>query len=148
MSLSVPSTPRSTVRWDPFRELDELYSRLNQVWDSGVATPAADRWVPMADIEEFDDAYVIEMELPGVKQEDVDIEINGREMTVTGEVKEKERTGILRRRTRKLGEFTYTVTLPGEIADDKVSAVLDSGVLTIRVPKSQKGKSRHVTIGS
>jgi HSP20 family protein len=67
---------------------------------------------------------------------------------VNGEVKEKERTGILRRRTRKLGEFTYTVTLPGEIADDKVSAVLDSGVLTIRVPKSQKGKSRHVTIGS
>jgi HSP20 family protein len=148
MSLSVPSTPRSTVRWDPFRELDDLYARLNQVWESGVAAPPADRWVPLADIEEFDDAYVIEMELPGVKQDDIDIEINGRELTVTGEVKEKERTGILRRRTRKVGEFTYSVTLPGEIDDDNVGATLDGGVLTIRVPKSQKGKSRHVTIGS
>jgi HSP20 family protein len=148
MSLSVPSTPRTTVRWDPFRELDELYERMNHLWETGVATNGADRWVPLADIEETDDAYTIEMELPGVKQDDVDIEINGRELTVSGEVKEKERTGILRRRTRKVGEFTYSVTLPGEIGDDDVTARLDSGVLTVRVPKSQKGKSRHVTIGS
>jgi HSP20 family protein len=146
MSLSVPSTPRMTVRWDPFRELDELYERMNHILESGVATTAADRWVPLADIEETDDAYTIEMELPGIKQDDVDIEVNGRELTVTGEVKEKERTGILRRRTRKIGEFTYSVTLPSEIDDDEVTATLDSGVLTIRVPKSQKGKSRHVSI--
>jgi HSP20 family protein len=148
MSLSVPSTPRTTVRWDPFRELDELYERMNHLWETGVATNGPDRWVPLADIEETDDAYTIEMELPGVKQDDIDIEINGRELTVSGEVKEKERTGILRRRTRKVGEFTYSVTLPGEIGDDDVTARLDSGVLTVRVPKSQKGKSRHVTIGS
>jgi HSP20 family protein len=148
MSLSVPSTARTTVRWDPFRELDQLYERLNHLWETGVGTEGADRWVPLADIEETDDAYVIELELPGVKQDDVDIEINGRELTVSGEVKEKERTGILRRRTRKVGEFTYSVTLPGEINDDNITANLDSGVLTIRVPKSQKGKSRHVTIGS
>jgi HSP20 family protein len=148
MSLSVPSAPRTTVRWDPFRELDELYERMNHLWETGVATTGADRWAPLADIEETDDAYLIEMELPGVKRDDVDIEINGRELRVSGEVKEKERTGILRRRTRKVGEFTYSVTLPMEIDDDNVSATLDSGLLTIRVPKSQKGKSRHVTIGS
>ena len=148
MSLSVPSTPRTTVRWDPFRELDQLYERMNHLWETGVGTDGADRWVPLADIEETDDAYLIELELPGVKKDDVDIEINGRELTVTGEIKEKERDGILRRRTRKVGEFTYSVTLPMEIDDDNVSATLDSGVLTIRVPKSQKGKSRHVTIGS
>jgi HSP20 family protein len=146
MSLPVPSTSRATGRWDPFRELDELYERMNHLWETGVGTDGADRWVPLADIEETDDAYTIELELPGVKQDDVDIQINGRELTVSGEIKEKERTGILRRRTRKVGEFNYSVTLPGEIDEDNVSADLDSGVLTIRVPKSQRGKSRRIAI--
>jgi len=148
MTLSVPPASRAATRWDPFRELDELYERMNHLWESGVGADGADRWVPLADIEETDDAYMIEMDLPGVNKDDIDIEVNGRELTVSGEIKEKERAGILRRRTRKVGEFTYSVTLPGEIDDDNVGATLDSGVLTIRVPKSQKGKSRHVTIGS
>jgi HSP20 family protein len=138
----------TTGRWDPFRELDELYERMNHLWETGVGTERADRWVPLADIEETDDAYLIEMELPGVKQDDVDIEINGRELTVSGEIKEKERTGILRRRTRKVGEFHYAVTLPMEIDEESVSANLDGGVLTIRVPKSQQGRSRRIAIGS
>jgi HSP20 family protein len=150
MSLPVPSASRTpaTGRWDPFRELDELYERMNHLWETGVGTEQADRWVPLADIEETDDAYLIEMELPGVKQDDVDIQINGRELTVSGEIKEKERTGILRRRTRKVGEFHYAVTLPGEIDDESISADLHSGVLTIRVPKTQRGKSRRIVIGS
>ncbi|MET0764360.1 MAG: Hsp20/alpha crystallin family protein [Blastococcus sp.] len=149
MTLSMPSPSRGAVRWDPFRELDELYSRMNHLWESGVATDGAtEGWVPLADIEETDDAYVIEMELPGVKKDDVDIEINGRELTVSGEVKEKERAGILRRRTRKVGEFHYAVTLPMEIDAENVKADLDDGILSITVPKSQKAKSRRVTVGS
>jgi HSP20 family protein len=148
MTLSMPSASRVTARWDPFREVDELYRQMNHLLETGVTTDGATRWVPLADIEETDDAYIVEMELPGVKQDDVDIEVNGRELTVSGEVKEKERAGILRRRTRKVGEFSYTVSLPMEIDADSVSADLDSGVLTIRVPKSQGTKSRHVTIGS
>jgi HSP20 family protein len=148
MTLSVPSTSRATGRWDPFREMDELYQQMNHLLESGVATDGATRWVPAADIEETDDAYTIEMELPGVRQDDVDIEVNGRELTVSGEIKEKERAGILRRRTRKVGEFSYSVTLPMEIDADSVNADLKDGVLTIRVPKSQRNKPRHVTIGS
>ena len=149
MTLSVPSTSRVAARWDPFRELDELYNRMNHLWESGVTTDgAADRWVPLADIEETDDAYVLEMDLPGVDKDDVDIEINGRELTVSGEIKEKERAGILRRRTRKVGEFNYSVTMPMEIDAESVSADLDGGVLTITVPKSQKAKSRHIPVGS
>jgi HSP20 family protein len=148
MTLSMPSTSRMTARWDPFRELDELYKQMNHLLETGVGTEGATRWVPLADVEETDDAYTIEMELPGVKQDDVDIEVNGRELTVSGEVKEKERAGILRRRTRKVGEFSYSVTLPMEIDAENVSASLDDGILTIRVPKSQRERSRHVTIGS
>jgi HSP20 family protein len=149
MTLSVPPTSRVAARWDPFRELDELYNRMNHLWESGVTTDgAADRWVPLADIEETDDAYVLELDLPGVDKDDVDIEINGRELTVSGEIKEKERAGILRRRTRKVGEFNYSVTMPMEIDAESVRADLDGGVLTITVPKSQKAKSRHIPVGS
>jgi HSP20 family protein len=147
MTLSVPSSSRTAARWDPFRELDELYERMNHLWETGVPTDGGDRWVPLADIEETDDAYVLEMDLPGVKKDDIDIEINGRELTVSGEIKEKERAGILRRRTRKVGEFHYSVTLPMEIDAESVGADLDDGVLSIRIPKSQKAKSRHVTVG-
>jgi HSP20 family protein len=136
----------TAARWDPFRELDELYQRMNHLWDTGVGTDGVDKWVPLADIEETDDAYTIDMELPGVKDGDINIEVNGRELTVTGEIKEKERAGILRRRTRKVGEFVYSVTLPSEIDDSNVTAMLEDGVLTIRVPKSQRGKSRRIAV--
>ncbi|SFK97313.1 heat shock protein Hsp20 [Geodermatophilus ruber] len=148
MSLSVPSTSGTATRPDPFRELDELYERVNQLWQAiGAGTPGADRWMPLADIEETDDAYVIELELPGVSDDDVEIQIDGRELTVSGEIKERERKGLLRRRTRRVGEFYYSLTLPDEIDEDNISAHLDRGVLTIRVPKTQQGPSRRVAIG-
>jgi HSP20 family protein len=149
MTPSGPPAGRRTARWYPFRELDELYERMNHLWETGVgAEGAPDRWVPLADIKETDDAYTIEMHLPGVKKPDIDIEVNGRELTVSGEIKEKERAGILRRRTRKVGEFTYSVTLPMQIEAENIKADLDGGVLTITIPKSQKVKSRHMTVGS
>jgi HSP20 family protein len=143
MSLPVQS-PRT--RWDPFRELDQLYERMNNLWDAG-GTDTADRWVPLADVEETDDAYTIDVELPGVDEADIDIEINGRELTVSGELKERERTGILRRRTRRVGEFQYAVTLPGDIDAENVSARLENGVLSITVPKSQRARPRRIAIG-
>ena len=144
MSLPV-QPPRGTVRWDPFRELDQLYERMNHLWEAG-AQDASTAWVPLGDVEETDDAYLVEVELPGVERDDIDIEVNGRELTVSGEVKEKERTGIMRRRTRKVGEFTYAVTLPGDVDSDNVTARLENGVLTVRVPKSQRDKPRRIAI--
>jgi HSP20 family protein len=145
MSLSVPP-PRAT-RWDPFRELDDLYDRMNHLWESARTDPA-EQWVPLADVEETDDAYIIDVELPGVAESDVNIEANGREVTVTGELKVRERKGILRRRTRRVGEFEYSVTLPGDIDADNVDARMKNGVLTITVPKSQRSKPRKISVSS
>jgi HSP20 family protein len=145
MSLPVRS-PRAGSRWDPFRELDQLYDRMNHLWESGATETQA--WIPMADVEETDEAYMIEVELPGVEQDNIDIEVNGREVTVSGEIKERERRGIMRRRTRRVGEFQYAVTLPGDIDADNVSARLENGVLTVVVPKSQRAKPRRIAVGS
>jgi len=65
-------------------------------------------WLPAADVVETDGAYVIEVELPGVRREDVDVELNGDELVVTGEVKERKREGLFRRRTRRVGEFEFS----------------------------------------
>jgi hypothetical protein len=58
---------------------------------------------------------VLEAELPGVRQEDVDIELVGNELAISGELKEKERTGVVRRRTRRTGRFDYRVALPEQV---------------------------------
>ncbi|HYH25139.1 MAG TPA: Hsp20/alpha crystallin family protein [Blastococcus sp.] len=147
MTLPVRSRPRAVAGWDPFRELDELTQRVNSLWEANVGGDLHG-WAPQADVEETDDAYVVEIDLPGVKRDDIDIQLTDRQLTVSGEIKEKERTGILRRRTRRVGQFQYTVTLPADVDADKVSAHLDEGVLTVRVPKPEQAKPRRIQISS
>ncbi len=88
----------------------------------------------------------VEIELPGVRKEDIDIEIAGRRVWVRGERKEKERVGILRRRERVVGQFSYEVTLPSDVDDTDVHASLDEGVLTVRVPKPEHARPRRVDV--
>ncbi|MGY1820792.1 Hsp20/alpha crystallin family protein [Geodermatophilus sp. SYSU D00079] len=144
MTLPVRTPSRSVASWDPFRELAELSDRMNRLWETGLGD--VDRWSPLADVEETDDAWSVEIDLPGVARDDVDIQLSERELTVSGEVREKERTGILRRRTRRVGRFSYAVTLPGDVDPDGVTAQLTDGVLTVRVPKAQRAKPRRIVI--
>lgn len=145
MPLPVPTRPRPAERWEPLRELDDVYDRLAALWQSG-PFGAADRWVPLADLEETDDSWTVELELPGVARDDVDVELDEGMLTISGEVRDKERTGILRRRTRRVGRYQYTVTLPGDVDADHVDARLHDGVLTVRVPKSPETRRRHIPI--
>ncbi len=147
MTLPVRSRPRAVAGWDPFRELDELTQRVNSLWEADL-TGDLHGWAPLADVEETDDAYVVEIDLPGVKREDIDIQLTDRQLTVSGEIKEKERTGILRRRTRRVGQFQYSVTLPADVDADEVTAHLDDGVLTVRVAKPEQAKPRRIEISS
>ncbi len=135
-------------RWDPFGELDRLNRQLSTYLDSWRQLPTllGDVFTPLADVEETDDAYLVEIELPGVDKDDVDIEIAGRRLTVDGERKEKERVGILRRRERVVGRFHYEVTLPGDIEEDSVEAHLEEGVLTVRVAKPASERPRRIEV--
>ncbi len=148
MTLPVRSPSRSAARWDPLRELDELYERVNTLWQSGLGG-ALDQWSPLADVEETDDAYTVELDLPGVARDDVDIRLDDRRLTVCGNI-EEERRGILHRRTRRVGRFHFSVTLPGDVDvdADNVSAQLHDGVLPVHVPKSAQAKPRRIAISS
>lgn len=144
-----PFEPDSGVgRWNPFDELDRFNRQLANFLDSFGQLPNLldGAFTPLADVEETDDAYLVEIELPGVKRDDVDIEIAGRRVTVHGECREKERVGILRKRERTVGRFHYEVTLPGDVDEDGVEAHLDEGVLTVRLPKPEHERPRRIQI--
>lgn len=136
-------------RWDPFAELDRLHRQLGSVL-GGFGRPEVGggdvAFTPLADVEETSDAYLVEIELPGVRREHIDIEVTGRRVTVQGERKEKERVGLLRRRERTVGRFRYEVTLPSDIDDAHVAASLDDGVLTVRLPKPESDRPRRIEI--
>jgi HSP20 family protein len=67
---------------------------------------------------------------------------------IHGEIVERERVGILRRRTRRTGQFVYHVRLPGDVDEEGIEADLDGGVLTVRVPKSERARRRRIEIRS
>jgi HSP20 family protein len=134
-------------------ELEQLSERMRRMLDQtfgGLSWPSfateSGGWSPLVDIEETDDDYVVEAELPGVKRENVSIDLAGSELTITGEVKERERTGRLRQRTRRSGRFEYRVRLPEQVDDQSVDAKLVDGVLTVRIPKSERAQRRRIEI--
>lgn len=158
MSELLPERRSTTApeRWEPLHELEQVTQRMRRMldqtfggfgWPSPLLTEAAG-WSPVVDIEEQDDGYVLEAELPGVKREDVNIELVGNELAITGEIKEREHKGAVRRQTRRTGRFEYRVRLPDEVDAAKIVASLDQGVLTVRVPKSERAERRKIEIKS
>src|SRR4051812_15619465 len=139
--------PQPVVRWNPFEELEHFQQQLTQLL-TAIPDPATARelWAPPVDIEETEDAWLLEAEVPGVRRDDIDVELRDEELVIHGEVKERERSGVLRRRTRRVGEFEYRVTLPGPVDADGLEARLADGVLRIRVPKAERARSRHIDI--
>jgi len=141
-------------RWESFRELEQVTERMRRMldetfsglggWSSALLETAG--WSPLVDLEEQDDAYVLEAELPGVKRNDVEIELIGNELAISGELKEKDRSGIVRRRTRRTGRFDYRVTLPEQVEADQIEASLADGVLAVRVPKSERAQHTKIEI--
>ena len=153
MALPVRRTtsvsPQPLQRWEPFRELEQLQEQMDRLMQ-GVWSPAGGgnggAWMPITDIEETDDAWVIEAELPGVDRKDVNVEMRDSELIISGDIEEKERKGGLRRQTRKTGEFEYRVTLPGDSDAEHIEANLHDGVLTVRVPKTEQAKPRRIEV--
>lgn len=141
--LGVPGWAR-----DPVAEFDDLFNRMGRLLESTVGPAEKVAWAPLADMCETEDAYVVEADLAGAKRDDIDVEISERELVVTGEIKEREREGVLRRGTRRTGRFEYRVLLPADVKAGAISATLADGVLTVTVPKAEPAKARHIEITS
>ena len=114
------SQPARYLTTEPFAPWDDLTQRMGQLMRGVVEEGLANA----IDIEDTDDAYLIEIELPGVSPEDVSVDWSDRQLTISGEVKEKVRTGLLRKQTRRYGAFDYTVALPGQVDGENIEATL------------------------
>jgi len=135
-----------------FAPLFRLHNEMNRWMESffedapaaarpyGAAYPALNTW------EDGDNAWV-EAELPGLGLEDIEVLVNGGEVTITGERKLGDPQGATwHRRERSHGRFSRTLTLPWDVDADKVRATLRDGVLTVQLPKAEAAKPRKVKV--
>ena len=134
------------VRWDPFRELESIQTRLNRVFGDRPFRSDEELsfagWAPAVDVQETDKEYVIKADLPEVKKEDVKVEFEDGVLTLEGERKlEKEEKGkTFHKIERGYGKFVRRFGLPTEVDGTKVSAEFKEGVLNVHLPKSPNGK--------
>src|SRR4051794_19682170 len=146
------------VRWDPARELDALQGDMNRLFDGffgrreGAAGGgyASRRWIPPMDLVETEDHLVLRADLPGVEEQDIEIEVKDGVLTVSGERKsqhEDKREGF-HRVERSFGRFSRALELPKGVDPQSVSAHFDKGVLEVRMPKPVERKPTRIEINS
>lgn len=145
-----PTSLRSLLPRLPFgslrEEFDNMLSRLGD-WEGPWATQLMS---PSLDIAESEGAVDVTMDVPGMKAENIDIQVTGNRLTISGERKdEKEEKGngkAYHRIERHLGQFCRTVTLPCEVDEAKVDATYQNGVLKIKLPKTEEAKSHKIKV--
>ncbi|WP_455377067.1 Hsp20/alpha crystallin family protein [Petrachloros mirabilis] len=142
------------VRWDPFRELEDMSDRLNRVFarpavrTGGKETLTVADWIPVVDISESAGEYVIKAELPEVKKEDVKVTVEDGVLIIQGERRqEKEEKGKrFHRVERSYGSFVRSFSLPESVDESGTKAEYKDGVLTLHLPKSEKVKPKAIDV--
>ena len=143
------------VKWDPFRELEDVSKRLNRIFgqpparaEAGNEMLAVADWAPSVDISETESAYLIKGEIPGVKKEDVKISIQDGMLTIQGERKqEREEKGKKFHRVEcSYGSFMRSFRVPDDADEGKVKAEFKDGMLNITLPKSAKAKPKAINV--
>ena len=143
------------VKWDPFRELEDVTNRLNRIFgqslarsESGQNMLAVADWAPSVDISETDSEYLIKGEIPGVKKEDVKVTIQDGMLTIQGERKqEKEEKGKkFHRIERSYGSFVRSFRVPGDADEYSVKAEFKDGMLNVTLAKSAKAKPKAIEV--
>jgi HSP20 family protein len=144
------------VRWEPFRELATLQNEMNRLFNTAFDTPAGQgnggtlrRWLPAMDLVETEDHFVLRADLPGMSESDVNIEVEDRVLTISGERKAEHETSKegYHRVERAFGSFSRALTLPDGVDPEAVEASFDRGVLEVRIPKPEQRKPRKISIG-
>ncbi len=107
-------------------------------------------WIPPVDVYEKPDKYIVKAELPGVKEDDLDISVSEDVLTIKGErrYERDQEEEDLYRRERAYGYFKRNVNLPSAVDEEKVEANLDSGVLQVLLPKTEETKARKIPVSS
>ncbi|MHB9133846.1 MAG: Hsp20/alpha crystallin family protein [Armatimonadota bacterium] len=143
----------SIVRWDPFADMAQLRDQINRMFEqsltrNGSEPVSTQTWAPRVDIVEMEDALTLHVELPGVKPEEIDIQITGDVLTLKGErkfektVKEKQYIRV----ERAYGAFQRSFTLGFPVNQQDVKANYQNGVLEITLPKAEAAKPKQIKV--
>ncbi len=142
-------------RWEPFTELMSLRQAMDRLFEDSVVRPSGAlatfgeaRAVPALDVYQTDSEIVVKLALPGVKPEEVNIDITGDTLTIKGESKAKQeiKKEDYLYQERRYGAFSRSVVLPAGLKSDKAEAVMEDGVLTLSIPKAEEVKPKSIKV--
>jgi HSP20 family protein len=144
------------TRWDPFKELDELQSRLSTLFGRSPVRKNGEKdemmtvaeWAPLVDIVEDDHEYLIKAELPEVKKEEVKVTVQDGVLSLAGDRKflKEEKNKKYHRLERAYGSFVRTFSLPEDADETKVTADFKEGILQVHLPKSEKARPKNIEV--
>jgi HSP20 family protein len=143
------------VRWDPMRELEGMSARLGRLFGAplGRRAPEDDgtffaEWAPAIDVQETEQEYLVKVDLPAVRRDEVKVEIDGGVLTMEGERRqEKEDKGRrFHRVERSYGKFVRRLAVPTEVDETRVAADFKDGVLSVHLPKTAQAKPRAIDV--
>jgi HSP20 family protein len=139
--------PGALTRWDPFAELAELRSRFDRLFDE-VVSGRERAWMPAIDVQRDNGNMVVRADIPGIKPEEVKIEVEDDILTVSGEHEERkeEKGKHFVRRERRYGSFSRSMALPAGVDAESIKAETHDGVLEVTVPLPKEAKKETVTI--
>jgi HSP20 family protein len=139
--------PGVLTRWDPFGELSELRTRLDRVFEE-LGNGREHAWTPSIDVVRDDDKLVVHADVPGIKPEEVKIEIEDDVLTVSGshEERKEEKDKHYVRRERRYGSFSRSVALPAGVDAKQIEARTHDGVVEVTIPLPAEAKKERITI--
>ncbi len=137
--------------WDPFREIEDVLERYSRAPRKSLAnlddkTFENSDWTPVVDIYETDDSFIVKAELPGVKKEDVSVNIENGLLTIKGEKKTETEDKKRHRVECTYGSFIRSFTLPQSVAIDKVEAKYKNGLLNLTIPKEKQAAPNQIEV--
>ena len=134
------------IRWEPAREMMSLRDAMDRLFDDAFTRPLSirDGWsVPAIDMFQTDDEIVVKAALPGIKAEEVQINVTGEVLTLKGEVKQNQEMEekAWHIREQRFGSFERSIRIPSTVDEERIEAHLKDGVLEVRLPKSKPAES-------
>ena len=142
----------SLTRWDPFRDLEALRENVNKLFQESMTTrrehAPVRTWAPVVDVIEDDEKIIVRAELPGMKKEDIDIEMTGDTLTIRGErkIENEEKKDNYVRMERAYGKFQRSFTIGVPVKANEVKAGYKDGILEVTIPKAEEVKPKKVEV--
>ena len=155
MTMEKRRPEKGLLPWQPYREMEEMGRRFEDIFGRPFVPgiwrllPSEERvWAPVIDVLEKEDKFVVKVELPGVKEEDVNVSVTGDTLTIEG--KKEAETEVKRKgyhyTESSYGSFSRSITMPSVVDISKIEANYDKGILEIALPKAPEVKPKKIAV--